>query len=219
LKNEELKNEELKNEELKNEELVKILKQEIRFRRFAITCGFANMKQYVKMKDFINKFYHIHDSFINCKLKFDVETFVKRIKIFKKIKLNLFDFDEESIPLERYVRFSQNNQSVNIINNSNAIIMTYPHLIPFLNFIFGPESSDDDRKLFVVYISGTSSYTGELKIYLSYLSHIEAGRLPFKSTTCGKYLELFINNEQNRRRITSEAIRMQLLSDTGFGRA
>ena len=56
--------------------------------------------------------------------------------------------------------------------------MNYPYLIPFLNFIFGPESSDYDRKLFVGYVSGSSSYTGELKIYLSYLSHIKTGR-PF----------------------------------------
>ena len=95
----------------------------------------------------------------------------------------------------------------------------YPYLIPFLNFILGPESSDDDRKLFIQRLSGSSSYTGELIIYLSYLSHIEAGRLPFYFSTCEKYLEIFINREQNRRRITSEAIRIQLFEDTGFGLA
>jgi hypothetical protein len=70
--------------------------------------------------------------------------------------------------------------------------MNYPYLIPFLNFIFGPESSDDDRKLFVRYVSGSSSYTCELKIFLSYKTHVKAGQ-QFHSSTCYKYLELFKN--------------------------
>ena len=148
----------------------------------------------------------------------NIETFVKRIKLYKKTYVNPVDYYLEPIPLEQYVRLSQNNESVSIINNSNAIITTYPYLIPFLNFIFGPESSDDDRELFVRYISGTSSYTGELKICVSSLTRVKAGR-PFHATTCGKYLELFIDHDQNRRIITSEAIRIQLLSDTGFGLA
>jgi hypothetical protein len=208
-----------KKQEFTNEEIKKILEQEIRFRRFAIICGFTNMKQFNKMTEFIRKFYHIPNSFINCKLKFDIETIVKIIKIFKKIKINEFEYSEESVPLERYVRLSQNEKSVLIINDSNHIIMNYPYLIPFLNFIFGPESSDDDRKLFIVYVSGSSSYTGELKILLSHLSHVEAGNIPYKSTTCEKYLELFINKTQNRRTITVGDIREQLKRDNGFGRA
>ena len=215
-----LKNEELKNEELKNEELKKILEQEIRFRRFAITCGFTNMQQFIKMFNFIDDFYKITNSFITCKLKFDRETFVKRIKLFKKIKKDNFDnYTEEPIPLEQYVRLSQNNQSILILNRANDIIMNYPYLIPFLNFILGPESSDDDRKLFVVYVSGSSSYTGELTIYLSYKTHVKAGNIPYKSTTCEKYLELFKNKTQNRHPITVELIRQQLKLDIGFGRA
>ena len=208
----------LKNEELNNEEIIKTLKQEIRFRRFAITRGFTNMEQFNKMALFIRKFYYRRKSFITCKLKFDVETFVKRIKLYKKIYRNQVDYYLEPIPLEKYVRLSQNNESVRIINNSNLIIMTYPYLIPFLNFIFGPESSDDDRELFVRYISGTSSYIGELKICVSSLTRVKAGR-PFHATTCGKYLELFIDHDQNRHHITVDAIRSQLLADTGFGLA
>ncbi len=207
----------LKNEELKNEEIIKTLKQEIRFRRFAITCGFTNMEEFNKMAQFIRKFYYRRKSFITCELKFDVETFVKRIKLFKKIYINQVNYYLEPIPLEQYVRLSQNNESILILNSSNDIIMNYPYLIPFLNFIFGPESSDDDRKLFVKYISGTSSYTGELKIYLSSLTRVQAGR-PFHPTTCEKYLELFIDRDQNRHRITVDAIKLQLNKDTGFGR-
>jgi len=206
----------LKNQALKNKKLKQTIEQEILFRRFAITCGFTNMKQFNKMAQFIRKFYYRRKSFITCKLKFDVKTFVKRIKLFKKIYLNPVDYRLEPIPLEKYVRLSQNNESVRIINNSNAIITTYPYLIPFLNFIFGPESSDDDRKLFVVYVSGSSSYTGELKICVSSLTRVEAGQ-PFHATTCGKYLELFINHDQNRHNITVDAIRTQLFEDTGFG--
>jgi len=210
----------LKNQESKNEELKKEIKQEIRFRIFAIKCGFTNIQQFINMSNFITVFYNIPKSFITCVLKFDIETIVKRIKLFKKIKINEFeDYIEESIPLEQYVRLSKNNKSVLILNRADDIIMNYPYLIPFLNFIFGPESSDDDRKLFVRYISGTSSYTGELKIYLSYKTHVNAGRLPFKSTTCEKYLEIFRNKRQNRHSITADAIIMQLLSDTGFGLA
>ena len=201
-----------------NKKLKKEIEQEIRFRRFAINWGFINIKQFICMSDFIDDFYNINDSFITCKLKFDRETFVKRIKLFKKIYRNPVDYYLEPIPLEQYVRLSQNNESVSIINNSNDIIMNYPYLIPFLNFILGPESSDDDRILFVRYISGSSSYTGELKICVSSLTHVQAGR-PYHATTCGKYLEIFINREQNRHNITVDAIRYQLLSDTGFGRA
>jgi uncharacterized protein YjbI with pentapeptide repeats len=210
----------LKNPEFKNEELKKKIKQEIRFRRFAIKCGFTNIQQFIDMIDFIDDFYNIPDSFITCELKFDVETILKRIKLFKKIKINDFgDYHKEPIPLERYVRLSQNKQ--NLFNDITIynIVKNYPYLIPFLNFILGPKSSDDDRKLFIQRLSGSSSYTGELIIYLSYLSHIEARRLPFYFATCEKYLEIFINREQNRRRITSDAIRIQLLSDTGFGLA
>ena len=208
----------LKNQALKNEKLKIELEQEIRFRIFAIKCGFTNIKQFINMSNFITVFYNIPNRFITCKLKFDRETFVKRIKLFKKIYRNAVDYYLEPIPLEQYVRLSQNNESVSIINNSNAIITTYPYLIPFLNFIFGPESSDDDRELFVRYISGTSSYTGELKICVSSLTRVKAGR-PFHATTCGKYLELFIDHDQNRQNITVDAIRSQLLADTGFGSA
>lgn len=215
-----LKNEELKNEKLKNEELVKTLKQEIRFRRFAITCGFTNMEEFNKMAQFIRKFYYRRKSFITCELKFDVETFVKRIKLYKKIYISLGYYDLESIELEQYIRLSKNNESILILNRANDIIMNYPYLIPFLNFIFGPESSDDDRKLFVLYVSGSSSYTGELKIYLSYLSRVKGDKeRPFHASTCEKYLELFKNKTQNRHSITADTIRIQLLSDTGFGRA
>lgn len=211
----------IKNQELKNEELKKTLEQEIRFRRFAITCGFTNMKQFINMFNFIKCFYNIQPEycFIDCVLKFDVETFIKRIKLYKMIKINSFDeCTEELIPLEQYVRLSQNNDSVLILNRANDIIMNYPYLIPFLNFILGPESSDDDRKLFVVYVSGSSLYTGELKIYLSYKTRVKAGR-EFHSSTCYKYLELFKNKTQNRHSITVDAIRLQLSADTGFGRA
>lgn len=217
------KSQELKNEELKNEELKKTLEQEIRIRRFAITRGFTDINQFSNMKDFIKKFYNISPevSVITCELKFDIETLVKRIKLFKKIYRNQVNYYIEPIPLEQYIRLSQNNKSILILNSSNDsndIIMSYPYLIPFLNFIFGPESSDDDRKLFVVYVSGSSSYTGELKIYLSSLTRVNAD-LPFHSTTCDKYLELFIDHDQNRRNITVELIRQQLELDIGFGRA
>ena len=209
-----------KSPELKNEELKKVIEQEIRFRRFAITCGFTNMEEFNKMAQFIRKFYYRRKSFITCELKFDIETILKRIKLFKKIKINdLGEYHKEPIPLEQYVRLSQNKQKLFNEIIIYKIVKNYPYLIPFLNFILGPKSSDDDRKLFIQRLSGSSSYTGELIIYLSYLSHIEAGRLPFYFSTCGKYLEIFINREQNRRRITSEAIRSQLLADTGFGLA
>ena len=65
----------------------KKLKQEIRFRRFAITRGFTNMQQFINMFNFINFFILLkppEDCFITCELKFDVETILKRIKLFKK---------------------------------------------------------------------------------------------------------------------------------------
>ena len=201
----------------KNKELVKTLKQEIRFRRFAITCGFTNMEEFNKMAQFIRKFYYRRNSFITCKLKFDIETIIKRIKLYKMIKRNnVDDYIEELIPLKQYVRLSQNNKSVLILNRADDVIMNYPYLIPFLNFILGPESSDADRKLFVVYVSGSSSYTGELKIYLSYKTRVKAGQ-EFHSSTCYKYLELFKNKKQNRHSITVELIRQQLELDIGFG--
>jgi uncharacterized protein YjbI with pentapeptide repeats len=209
----------LKNQELKNEKLKKTLEQEIRFRRFAITRGFTNMQQFINMFNFIKVFYNIsspEDSFITCELKFDIETILKTIKLFKKIYVNPVDYYLEPIPLEQYVRLSKNNKSVLILNRADDIIINYPYLIPFLNFIFGPESSDADRELFVVYVSGSSSYTGELKICVSSLTRVKAER-PFHATTCEKYLELFIDRDQNRHHITVDAIRSQLLADTGFG--
>ena len=126
-------------------------------------------------------------------LKFDIESFSKKIKIFKE---NSYDnYTEYS--LDKFVKLSKNNSMQFDFNNLNNSIFPiydeYNFFRPFLNYILGPESTDEIRKLFVHYVSGTIYYPGELKLVLSH----QFAPYPFKSETCFNRLKFFKSNPQN----------------------
>ena len=198
----------------KNEQIKNKLKREIRMRKFAVECGFTTWEQLQNMYIFIQNFWLEESNIFSCELKFDIENICKRLRI--KREINEYD-PQADIPLERFGILSLDKKQFDFIPVENSNTNNYPFLIPFLNFILGPESTDENRKLFIIYVAGSVSYPGELKIVLSCVTERNAGRIPFKSATCEKKLVLYKNPDIKRNAI-SNYIKTQLKNDSGFGR-
>ena len=81
----------------------------------------------------------------------------------------------------------------NLNSNISKIYADYSFFRPFLNYILGPESTDEIRKLFVRYVTGTIYYPGKLILVLSH----QFAPYPFKSETCFQKLKFYKNNPQN----------------------
>ena len=198
-----------------NPEIKNTIKREIRMRKFAVKCGFTTWEQLQNMYIFIQRFWFDETpSIFSCELKFDIENICKRLRIMKKI--NEFD-PKDNIPLKKFGTLSPDKKQFDFMPIQESISKRYPFLIPFLNFIIGPESTDENRKLFIKYVAGSLSYPGELKIVLSYVTERNAGRIPFSSSTCDKKLELYKNPDIKKNAI-SNYIKTQLKNDKGFGR-
>jgi hypothetical protein len=122
------------------------------------------------------------------------------LKVFQKnckgVKENSYDNYTE-IPLDKFVKLSKNNSMQFDFNNLNSniskIYVDYSFFRPFLNYILGPESTDEIRKLFVKYVTGTIYYPGELELVLSH----QFAPYPFKSETCFHKLKFYKNNPEN----------------------
>jgi hypothetical protein len=140
---------------------------------------------------FIKKFWNPKN--FSSELKFDIESFSKKLKILKE---NSYDNSTE-IPLDKFVKLSKNNSMQfdfnNLNNNISKIYADYSLFRPFLNYILGPESTDEIRKLFVRFVAGTIYYPGELILVLSH----QTASYPFKSETCFKKLKFYKNNPEN----------------------
>ena len=176
---------------LSEKEIQNMLLREIRLRRFLAECGFSSWEQVQNMFIFIQNFWD-PDNF-SSELKFDIESFSKKIKIIKENNYN----NKEEISLDKFVKLSRNNSMQfdfnNLNNNILKIYADYSFFRPFLNYILGPESTDKNRRLFVNYITGTIYYPGELKLVLSH----QFAEYPFKSETCFNTLKFFKSNPQN----------------------
>jgi len=172
-------------------EIKNMLLREIRLRRFLAECGFSSWEQVQNMQLFIQKFWDPEK--FSSELKFDIESFSKKLKI---IKENSYD-DKIKIPLDKFVKLSTNNSMQFDFNNLNSnisnIYADYKLFRPFLNYILGPESTDEIRKLFVNYVAGTIYYPGKLKLVLSH----QFAPYPFKSETCFNKLKFFKSNPQD----------------------
>jgi WD40 repeat protein len=167
------------------------LLSEIRLRRLLAECGFSSWEQVQKMHLFIKIFWNPKN--FSSELKFDIESFSKKLKILKE---NSYDNSKE-IPLDKFVKLSKNNSMQFDFNNLNSniskIYADYSFFRPFLNYILGPESTDEIRKLFVRYVSGTIYYPGELILVLSH----QFAPYPFKSETCFQKLKFYKNNPRD----------------------
>jgi len=197
------------------------IKKEILFRRFAVVCGFTNWKQFENMHKFIEKINGINELFKGLflfELKFDIESFLEKLKIKKTID----EFHPPIyIPLSNFGRLSPNKKEFifnDLKNNANA--NNYTYLIQFLKLLLGPQSTDEDRKIFIGYITGSIYYPGEFYIELSYLSKEQMNNNPFNPSTCSKKLMIYLNRERFINNINSIGIlRNQMIRDSGFARA
>jgi WD40 repeat protein len=173
------------------QDIKNVLIREIRLRRFLAECGFSSWEQVQNMYLFIKKFWKPEN--FSSELKFDIESFSKKIKIFKENNYN----DIIEISLDKFIKLSINNSMQFNFNNLNSniskIYSEYTFFRPFLNYILGPESTDESRKLFVNYVAGTIYYPGELYLILSH----QFAPYPFKSETCFQKLKFFKNNPEN----------------------
>ena len=177
--------------ESKNELTKNKLKREIRLRRFAIVCGFTTWEQFEKMKLFIQQ---RKSEYFTSELKFDIESFSKRLKITHNFK---------NLPLETFGKLSEDKKKfvfkpINYV--TNQIFTEYVFLLPFLNYMLGPESTDEIRKKTIAYIAGSSYYPGELKLHLS----SQSAPYPFKASSCTLDLNFFKYNSETQIQINNK---------------
>jgi hypothetical protein len=177
--------------ESKNELTKNGLKREIRLRRFAIVCGFTTWEQFEKMKLFIQQ---RKSEYFTSELKFDIESFSKRLKITHNFK---------NLPLGTFGKLSEDKKKfvfkpINYV--TNQIFTEYVFLLPFLNYMLGPESTDEIRKKTIAYIAGSSYYPGELKLHL--LS--QSAPYPFKASSCTLDLNFFKYNSETQIQINNK---------------
>lgn len=208
-----------------NLEIEKVLKKEIRLRRFAAKCGFKSWKQLFSMNKFLDIFRFYPDSDFNeQKSNLDrqlYQLFKKKMSERYKKKANnpnidipdfcffhdFFDFKpnfDKNVILSRVkiIRREIRKEDIEIdINNIPEILFdSYPALRPFIEYIMGHKSTDQNRKRFIQFITGTEYSVGVIKIILidstvPFQQHKNGQimfRLPFNNpSTCFSYIDLF----------------------------
>ncbi len=192
------------------ENLNSSIKSEILFRKALSDYGFVSWKQYENMKTFITTFwddsiklkYHnkgknVEVPLFSCELKYDIESFKKRLQIKKEYTSNLLNLDEVKSFYEEY-----------------------PALHPLLDYILDSgKNGDANRRKFVKYVAGTE-YTfctilillGTLQIpfYKNKNKLYEFYELPFKAQTCFSTLNLFKTPPNYQEKWTVERINEEI---------
>lgn len=183
--------------EEKNENLKKVLKSEIRLRRFAIEFGFKTWEQLDKMFIFIQNFWEKESDIFTSNLKYDIESFIERLNIFQekivknsngdnnskieKILIPIKSFGELSFDKKKFIFKKEFDQEF------TKLFTEYSLFLSMLQFILGPESNDTNRKLFISYVTGSSYYQGDLEIVL----RSRESTIPFIAHTCFYYIDFF----------------------------
>jgi WD40 repeat protein len=200
-----------------------ILIKEIRLRRFVIEFGFTDWNQFDNMFLFIQNFWDI-DSFTSEELKFDIESFSKRLKIKKEFPRQN-EFSNHliiEIPLDKFGKLSSDNSKFvfkdNFNGNITELFTEYSSLRPLLELILGPESNDENRKIFIKAITGSAYYQGNFYILLSSSNSNDTKRL-FKPVTCFFYLELYKRSSKENNgdlKSMTNSIKVQLEHNNEF---
>jgi WD40 repeat protein len=194
-------------------ELNSLIKQ-IRLRRFAAKCGFKSWKQLENMCSFLEEIINydphsrgkdIHNGKVNNRNSFSGDVQLNRISLVILNRnsttyslLQFFDFepkfDEASILSRVKCIMSSPRYYINIEEIPKELIELYPALKPFVDYIIGPKSTDESRKKFVQFITGSEYSTDEIKIFLENTeirSNRGRFRLPFEPpSTCFSYIKL-----------------------------
>ena len=201
-----------------NSDLEESLKKEIRLRKFAVKCGFKSWQQLFNMCRFLALFSFYPDSNFNMQNSaLDRELYQlylkKKNEIFKKQEIkpdipdfsfvDFFDFepkfDEASILSRVKLIMSSPRKDFDIKDIPSELFRLYPALKPFVDYIIGPNSTDENRKKFVQFITGSKYSTDKIDIFLED-TEISSNRrsngtsrfrLPFEPpSTCFSYIKL-----------------------------
>jgi uncharacterized protein YjbI with pentapeptide repeats len=186
------------------------LKAEILFRKTVNGFGFTSWEQYHNMALFIKAFWNISnennitasnneqevklDLFV-LELKFDFESFIKRIKIIREHTREILDIN--SIP--------------------ESLYRIYPALKPLLDYILNPnDEANENRKTFVKYVTGTEYSPAEILIKLTNTTmhpRLHTG-LPFYGHSCSNTIDLYKAPRNFEGKITQNIINTQLKATT-----
>jgi hypothetical protein len=213
-------------EQKSNQNMINMLAKEIRMRRFAAKCGFKSWKQLKIMcrflEEIINYYPDLRRNNRNSFFSSDVQLrdiALVRYKNGREIGyslLNFFDFepkfDKDAILLRVKCIMLPSRDYINIEEIPEKLIELYPALKPFVDYIIGPNSTDENRKKFVQFITGSEYSTDEIKIFLEdteIKSNRGRFRLPFDPpSTCFSTISLLqrprsgnYKNEFNEARI------------------
>lgn len=210
---------------LQNEDIKSEIKKQIYFRRLTKQCGFNSWDEFNTMLLFIQTYWENGQiTFINQEeiqqviniftnqINFDKKNILDRLIIKRKIGIDTF----ENIDISRFIT-GNSNSNIRIHSRNNSNTQNYPLLIPLLNFIFGSESNDKNRELFVTYVTGSSTSPASLTIVLD---NTVDEKYPFKPHTCFNYIELFKRTDRDRLVITDEFIKLQFeteIRNSSFG--
>lgn len=186
------------------------IKSEILLRRKLKSFGFNSWEQYINMYLFIQRFWirANNSGLFTCALKFDKESVKSRIKL-KNEK-------EQQIILQ--------NQNQNTITR---LYHEYPALQPLLEYIIGPQSTDENRRKFIGFVTGTEYSPSDINILLSNkrIPLINFGNgtsiydLPFDVHTCDSRIDLLkIPISANyTQRINQNFINSEIIKGSGLG--
>jgi hypothetical protein len=186
------------------------LKEEILFRKTVNSLGFKSWEQYHNMALFIKAFWNTSnenkitdtknrrqvklDLFVP-ELKFDLDSFKRRIKIIR-------EHPEEILDLSRI---------------PGGLSQIYPAFEPLLLYILKPgDEGNENRKTFVKYVTGTEYSPAEILIKLTDSTmrpNLYRG-LPFYGHTCSNAIDLFRAPHNFEEVITQNVINAQLKATT-----
>jgi hypothetical protein len=148
-----------------NAELKDKLRREIRVRRILIELGFKDWQQFFNMNEFFKNIIGRNKEIFIFTLHFDLKSFLSRFKICKGNGSTCF----QDIPLSRFGKLSSDDKSfifTDTNKNTNDIYQEYEYLLPFLDYIIGPSSTDVRRAMCMAYATGSTYYPGLFKIIL-----------------------------------------------------
>jgi WD40 repeat protein len=164
-----------------NQSMINMLVKEIRMRRFAAKCGFKSWKQLENMCRFLEEIINYDpdpDLMRNNRNSFCSDVQLRDIALVRSKNgeigyslLKFFDFepkfDKDTILLRvQLIQAGINQKIIDIKDISRELFMLYPALKPFIDYIIGPNSTDETRKKFVKFITGSEYSTDVIKMYL-----------------------------------------------------
>jgi uncharacterized protein YjbI with pentapeptide repeats len=161
------------------------IQAEIILRKRLFDIGFVSWVQYQNMATFIKTFWensnsnrgrNVKNPLFSCEIKYDIESFMKRLQIKREDTQQFLDLQEVQ-----------------------SLYGVYPALRPLLEYVLDPsENGNENRRKIVKYVAGTEYTLCRILISLQNLeipfdmsNRTKIYRLPFLPHTCSSALDLF----------------------------